>query len=385
VYEEIDKINRDSLLNTPTEDLVNTLLNRFSVCTPVLAVDQVDLQHDEIEIDVSQDYNRMIRDRSQSFYVKGTRYSFTIPFTGDEALFDCQPSTFSFNPPRGHVESGRLGLTYERIDHDANSLKNVYERDVAQINTCLGYMANDVNAFNSNFSNNIRQHVEQRKQRLLKDAGVAASLGINLRKREDTLLTYVVPVTRKPLPITRPSANKPFTPEPELSLLEYDHILGIISNMVSVIEQSPDAFANMKEEHLRTHFLVQLNSQYEGRATGETFNGAGKTDILIKEGTSNVFIAECKFWKSPTQLSQAIDQLLGYATWRDGKLALLVFNRNRKFSDVLAQIPQVVKSHPAYKREVPCTVKGGFRYILSRQDDPLREVLVTVMVFEVPK
>src|SRR5438094_5095629 len=29
------------------------------------------------------------------------------------------------------------------------------------------------------------------------------------------------------------------------------------------------AFRDMKEEDLRTHFLVQLNSQYEGAATGD--------------------------------------------------------------------------------------------------------------------
>jgi hypothetical protein len=51
--------------------------------------------------------------------------------------------------------------------------------------------------------------------------------------------------------------------------------------MVRVMEQSPHAFATMHEEDLRTYFLVQLNAQYEGQATGETFNFQGKTDILI--------------------------------------------------------------------------------------------------------
>jgi len=33
----------------------------------------------------------------------------------------------------------------------------------------------------------------------------------------------------------------------------------------------------------------------QGKATGETFNRARKTDILLREGDRNVFIAECKF------------------------------------------------------------------------------------------
>ncbi len=55
-----------------------------------------------------------------------------------------------------------------------------------------------------------------------------------------------------------------------------------MSNMVHVIERSPEAFKGMREEDLRQHFLVQLNGQYAGQATGETFNFQGKTDILIR-------------------------------------------------------------------------------------------------------
>jgi hypothetical protein len=98
-----------------------------------------------------------------------------------------------------------------------------------------------------------------------------------------------------------------FQPEPALAMAEYDEILGIIRNMVHVMERSPKAFEKMGEEDLRTQFLVQLNGQYEGRATGETFNYQGKTDILIREGDRNVFIAECKFWAGEKQYLQTID------------------------------------------------------------------------------
>jgi hypothetical protein len=38
----------------------------------------------------------------------------------------------------------------------------------------------------------------------------------------------------------------------------------------------------MTEEDLGTHFLVARNAQFEGGATGETFNFQGRTDILIR-------------------------------------------------------------------------------------------------------
>ena len=42
---------------------------------------------------------------------------------------------------------------------------------------------------------------------------------------------------------------------------------------------------------------MQLNGQYEGTATGETFNGLGKSDIIVRQNTANVFVAECKIWE----------------------------------------------------------------------------------------
>lgn len=165
---------------------------------------------------------------------------------------------------------------------------------------------------------------------------------------------------------------------------EYEHILNIPSSIVRVIERSPEAFKTMKEEELRSHFLVQLNGHYEGQATGETFNFEGKTDILIRADDKNVFIAECKFWRGSKSLSDAIDQLLGYASWRDAKTAILLFNRGKRLLDVLTKIPEVMRKHPNFQREIEVPGETAFRYAYSHRDDPSREIIVTVLVFEVP-
>jgi len=94
--------------------------------------------------------------------------------------------------------------------------------------------------------------------------------------------------------------------------VEYQHILNVMDNMTKVMERSPHTFETMQEEDIRQHFLVQLNGQYEGQATGETFNFQGKTDILIRSEGRNIFIAECKFWKGPKGFSETVDQLLSY-------------------------------------------------------------------------
>ena len=192
-------------------------------------------------------------------------------------------------------------------------------------------------------------------------------------------------IRRKVIPKPPLTSNEPFVPEPVLSMENYEHILGVIRSTARMLERSPATFAGMEEEQLRDQFLVPLNSHYEGQATGETFNASGKTDILIRVGDRTIFIAECKIWKGQKGLSDAIDQLLSYATWRDTKTSILIFNRNKNLSDVLAKIPDVVQEHSQYKRIIHAREETDFRYILAHPFDPNREVFLTVLAFDVPR
>ena len=169
-----------------------------------------------------------------------------------------------------------------------------------------------------------------------------------------------------------------------LALDQYEQILQVLTNMASVMERSPEAFWGLKEEHLRDHFLVQLNGQFAGSATGETFNFTGKTDILIRRDNVNLFVAECKFWRGPKQFTEAMDQLLGYATWRDTRLALLIFNRGGNLSNTLSKIPGLVKSHGSFSQELDYPSETGFRFLVKHPDDAKRELVLTVLVFEIP-
>jgi hypothetical protein len=170
-----------------------------------------------------------------------------------------------------------------------------------------------------------------------------------------------------------------------IDLQQYEDILSVIHHMTITMERSPKTFQEMKEENLRDFFLAYLNGQSKGKATGETFNGNGKTDILVRADGKNIFIAECKFWGGEKKLKETLDQLLGYTTWRDTKLALLIFNRNKNFSAVLEQISEVMKKHPTFTQELSYSSETGFRFILHHPEDKNRELLLTVLAFEIPR
>ena len=382
----VESVSASEILSKSPDQLTDELFDAFRVDPPALRESDIQASQEEVQVDVSHDPMRFIRDRSRPFYRTGTNVTFHVPFDGDAELFGAQPSQFKVNPPHADVRDGELVFSYQRLDHDAKAVKAEFERELASVRDYLSWVRNDVAPFNESLRTKAKQQIERRREKLLKDQGMASQLGYPLRRREGAPRTYTVPAARRRPRVARSArGNKPFVPEPALELAEYDNIISIIDGMVHVMERSPAAFKGMKEEDMRTHFLVQLNGQYEGQATGETFNYSGKTDILIRADNKNIFVAETKFWAGPKTLLAALDQLLGYATWRDGKLSLIIFNRTKNLSAVLAQIPEVVWSHSCFRRDVPYEHGGtGWRFVLHHPDDPDRELLLTVLVYDVP-
>jgi hypothetical protein len=385
LMKEIEGIGSNQLMNTSIDALCDYFEQKYKLEPIRLRESGITVDQNETKIDVSQDFLRAIRDRSVPFYVTGIAITYYVPFEGDSDLFKCRPSTSTMSPPRGIVNDAVVLITYERTDHNAEAIKADFDHNINEIRRWIEWIEKDVSSFTSTLREKAKDKIEKRREKLLKDQGVVASLGFPLRRRDNAPQTYAAPTVRRKTPVVMPTPSaKTSLAEPTLDTQEYDHILKVISNMVAVMERSPHAFQSMTEPDIRQHFLVQLNGQYEGQATGETFNFEGKTDILIRVDGKNIFVGECKFWIGPESLKKTIDQLLGYATWHDTKTAILIFNRTKNFSAVLEKIPEVLKVHSNFIREVPYKSETGFRYVLHHRDDKNRELILTVLAFEVP-
>jgi hypothetical protein len=381
---EIDSLGTDRLLSSDLDALCDYFEQKYQFEPPRMLKDDAEADQREVGVDVSRDPLRDIRDRSRPFEIKGTSVSLFVPFKGDATLFMYQPSSFTSSNPHGVVREGELVLTEVTVNHNAEQVKAGLQRTLGEVVMYLSWVEKDIEKFNAGLRAQARAYIECRRKKLQADQTLVASLGFRLREREGAPRTFAVPTVRKKVVPRLPPKEDP-SRDPALDMDNYEHILGVISNMVAVMERSPHAFRGMKEEDLRQHFLVQLNGQYEGQATGETFNFEGKTDILIRVEGRNIFIAECKFWHGPQSFSEAIDQLLGYLSWRDTKAALLVFNRGGNLTATLSKIPQLVRGHPSFVREWINVGETSFRFTLSHRDDPARELVLTVMVFEVPE
>jgi len=382
---EVEQLDANRLLNTAPADLSKYLVEKYNLEVPSLRREDWTVDERETQIDVRLDQNRGIRDRSRPCYVPGQRIDVEIPFDGEPELFYARASCFSSCSPKAQIRNQTLLLSFE-IAHDIErDIRPDIDRTLNDIDQYLEWVRNDVNGFNRALQSNAEQVIETRRRRILSNQGRVASLGIPLKSRSDVPKTYAVPeVRRKVIPTLPPSSSVPYEPEPVLETEMYDHILNVIQNMTHVMERSPSAFTSMGEEDLRQHFLVQLNGQFEGIATGETFNVGGKTDILLRANDKNIFIAECKFWKGPKHYKEAIDQLLGYTAWRDTKTAILVFNRGTAMSTVLSGIKSETVIHSNFKRTLDWKHESGYRFIFHHDSDINREFMLTVLVFDIP-
>lgn len=382
----VETMDGNRMLNTSVDDLAVYFEQKFQIDIPTLQVDEIVVDQRETKIDVSRDHNRMIFDRSRPFHIAGTEIEVEIPFKGEAEAFKVQPTTYTMSPPRAEVRGSVLVLRIVGTDLNADGVRTEIDRTIGEIQSHLTTLRGNAAGLKAQLPTQARSAIESRRQKLLADRNLVGGLGFKMKERPGTQQTFVAPEVRKKIaPTLPPASSAPYKPEPTLSNADYEHILGVLQNMVEVMERSPTAFVTMDEESIRSHFLVQLNGHYEGQATGETFNYEGKTDILVRSEGRNIFIAECKFWSGPKMLIDTIDQLLGYTSWRDTKVAVVIFNRNKDFSRVLAAIAETAKTHANFKRELPGSTETVFRYCFAHKDDKNRELSLTLLAFDVPR
>jgi hypothetical protein len=387
IVAEINALDNGYVLKASPTELEQYFLDKTLVRPLVLLVDDRHIENQQgVDVDVTGDFRRGVFPGEQAS-VRGTKLDVAIPFEGDPILWKLRASTFSMSGyPELTIRNDRIIFSISFPDDTANpvEVRAEIDRETKALADAVTYLRRDVEQHNASAPTRIRQALEQKRKLAEATSGVVGGLGIPVKRKEGEP-AFVLPVKRREQPAQRPAvAAGKYEPEPFLDQKEYEHILDVLRSMSLVIERSPGAFASLDEEAIRNHFLIQLNGHYEGTATGETFNAAGKTDILIRAGNKNVFIAECKFWRGPKAFTESIDQLLGYLAWRDSKCALLVFNTTRDSSSVRQKMHEAMQLRPEHKKTIFHTPDGDARYTLIRQSDPGREITVTTQLYDIP-
>ncbi len=310
-----------------------------------------------------------------------------VPFTGDPAVFRYQASARTICPCPIWVDGGEVCFDVIVHAHPSADIKAEVKRMLACLSENARCLGQEIARFNHSLAELAKGLVDRRRAELQERLGILEKLDLPLRKVDAVRASVYVPVVRKTLPAPRPApGSTPYRRSWTLDENIYEEILQAIQDRGRSWERLPRAYAGKGEEALRDELIVQLASQFGwASTTGETFNKAGKTDILMRYEQENLFVAECKFWRGRQQHFATIDQLLKYLTWRDAKTAIIYFLDTREVTTPLRGIPECTPEHPCFVAAIGTSGESRFDFTFHLPDDPERTLHIAILCFHLPK
>jgi len=378
---EIDGEPANRLLNVNEAEYVEYLVQKYRIDSLVLLWEHVSVS----------DTEKMIRAEAFPFAFNvyaGKSYpkqvvTYHIPFAGDASLLGLTPSTRLMWSGEVDIQGREILFDIVNWRDNPEEIKREADQMMSNIRTQAGHMEVEVAKFNNDLPAAAEAAMRARKQLLLKQSSLLESLGTPITKSNQTPATFAVPTIKRKVVVKPTAPDTAYAPEPTLDDSMFQDILRLCRDTGVEMERHPSIYADKNEETLRDHFIMVLSPHFDS-VTGETFNRGGKTDILVRHESSNVFVAECKFWSGPKGFAKAIDQLLGYLTWRDSKAAIVLLVPNREFAPVLDQIQPVAEQHPCWISTLPAMGEGWFNFNFHLIDDATRGVKLAVLCFHLP-
>jgi len=379
---EIKSLDNEYVLKVSQTELEKYFIGKYFIEPLILHSDKRTMKRSSTKVSIA---------RGERVYggnlVDGTKIDIYIPYEGNSDLWRMKPFQLDMSSyPDIKIKLNNeilFSMEYPDDSFNEGKIKSDIERNMEQLKKMVSYMKRDVTNYNKLASETIKRELAEKRVRAQKIIGAIDALDIPI-KRVDSKPTFVIPIKRKAKPVRPIAEVRKYKPEPVLEEEEYQYILEILRSMSLAMERIPSALASLDEEAIRALFLIQLNGHYEGDATGETFNMNGKTDILIRVENKNVFIAECKFWDGQKVFREAVGQLLGYLTWRDSKCALIIFNRNKDSSAVRQKMHETMEALPEHIKTMLHEPNGDSRYVLVKESEPGKEIIVTTQLYDIP-
>lgn len=386
---KVESISPESFAATSTDTLIERLVAENHVAHLVL--NEAGIQKDgpiETKMDVTGHPGYGSWGRSEPMFTDAHKLTFYVPFTGEASLWKLTPSSFTSNLPRGHVDSAKSVLVIE-IEHSVSTPPERYMADftsqISNVRTYVEAQRRQIEQQPQALADRARIEVERRRKALEQLTGLAASIPFPMVKKAGMPDFTPLHLPRKIIRPLPPAPKAGYVPEPAISAEQYAEILSIIRHAGHSFEGAPQTYLPLGEDGLRDNMLSHLNVVYGGAATGETFRKFGKTDIRIQDidEKRSAFVGECKLWGGPKLLSETLDQLLGYLTWRDCKAAMIFFNKSvAGFTALQDSVRPTLATHKGFLREHKGQFPGEWRFDFQSADDALREVTVHVFLFD---
>lgn len=394
---EIDSFANEKIVNCDVDEWTEYLTEKYRVEPISFYVDYATRSIQKTQIKRNNPWGHFgdVYGEPQFYMVDGCNIDYKVPFSGDDVLLKCTPSTyimtsfeiFGFQKP-SNTNYGfitiRLSYTNQEMkgfgDNLEEKVNSDFRNQFSSFEKMSGYANDDIRSYNENLTSNVQQLLNKRREKadVFFSFSKALKIPLNLNSSSPNLT---------PIPLKKPHrANlnepKPHAQEQQFYIddSDFENIIKIIHLCGTALEESAKTFNQFNEEALRDYIKGMLSSHYENTVTGETFRRVGKTDIQIQREDKAAFIAECKVWHGIKLFSDAIEQLFCYATWKDTKLSLIIFNKeNKNFAGVQQQIQSWLKENCKSCKQWNSNIWDCVKY----REDTGRDVRLAVALYDI--
>lgn len=378
--EHIDKL--EILGSTDIPALVNHLVEKYRI-EPIALGEPEPYEPKEVMVQKANPWG-------QYYSVKIFEIRITISYTGNKDLFYCHPShsTVVYLDDTVDIRPGviRAKIVLDKLDPDA--YQAAVNGIIGKLQSNLPTIHDEIAPWNTGLESLVESSLQARKGVVDQKFDFMKKIGLKVNEGAEYLIPPTVVKKAIPVPVSDTSTHIKREQIPTLEEKVYKDIREVLHQIGKSMERKPSLYLGKHEEDLRDVFLMYLETRYESATgVGEAFNKSGKTDILLKyaKDGSNIFVAECKFWRGQKSFLSALDQLLNYLTHRDSKTALIVFVDQKEFTSVLTTIKTEITNHPHYLRLASTTYADSLNYEFSLPQDSKKVIQIEVMLFHFPK
>jgi hypothetical protein len=374
--------DKNRLLNVNEAQYIEYLVSQYALEPIKLHLDEMHVSDSEKMVPVGRhafNYDLHPSDRIKRHVIR-----YHLPYSGDSQMLYLTPNPRLVWYIDVEIRGNEISFDIVNWNDDVEVIKREADRIIENLSQQAQHSGNNIRSYNAKLQQYAQEIVTGRKQEYLKQSNLLESLGVPFKKKNNVTETFAVPIKRQQPLIRKPtSSSETYVPDPTLDPETYRHILRICYDTGVEIERHPSIYAGKDEETLRDHFLMVLAPHFDS-VTGETFNKQGKTDILIRHEGSNVFVAECKFWRGQKAHFKTIDQLLSYLTWRDSKTAVIYFIDNKQLDPVLETVKSSTQEHSCFTKYDRETARGWYFYQFHLPQDETRGVQLAILCFHFP-
>ncbi len=374
IQQEIKELILEDLEGTDVKKWVDFFMRKYSISSIVLKQmpPVIDQRVDEVP---HKDFGRVFTTEREVALIG-------LPIEPNENINDLLNM-------RGQTWGSRPEWEYKDgcifVESDTNP--EAAKRTIEQAKTHIGYLNQPIEEGNKQLPSFIEERIRSRMETVGARAQtfqtLAQALGAELKTtpQAERRLSETPRVIESIAKLRKPQPSRQAIPR--LKPEEFQIILDVIEGQGATLERTPQTAAKLEEEDIRNLILSSLNAVLNLGALGEVFSKRGKTDIYLAVPEGGIFIAECKIWRGPHSIAEAIDQILGYLTWRDAFGVVLVFSPNKGFSSVLDATQQAIAKVDTLRGDIHQIDEHHWvaRHILP--DDEYQSVEVHYLVFNI--